>query len=80
MLPVGCWFQADYLRRPGMHQLIGHIHPHPSSILHHIHYMHALYTRFICDMQVAASGGYLMAAQADTIVASPFAILGSIGV
>ncbi|WP_324778447.1 protease SohB [Thiobacillus sedimenti] len=29
---------------------------------------------------VAASGGYLMAATADTIVASPFALVGSIGV
>lgn len=29
---------------------------------------------------VAASGGYLMAAVADTIVASPFALVGSIGV
>ena len=29
---------------------------------------------------VAASGGYLMAAAADRIVASPFALLGSIGV
>eukprot|EP00934_Nitzschia_sp_Nitz4_P005275 Nitzschia sp. Nitz4//scaffold13_size275219//176150//178347//NITZ4_000889-RA/size275219-augustus-gene-0.268-mRNA-1//-1//CDS//3329536059//5265//frame0 len=30
--------------------------------------------------QVAASGGYLMASVADRIVASPFAVLGSIGV
>lgn len=30
--------------------------------------------------QVAASGGYLMACTADRIVASPFAVLGSIGV
>lgn len=30
--------------------------------------------------QVAASGGYMMAAVADTIIASPFAIVGSIGV
>lgn len=30
--------------------------------------------------QVAASGGYMMACIADTIVASPFAVLGSIGV
>lgn len=29
---------------------------------------------------VAASGGYLMAAVADKIVAAPFAFLGSIGV
>merc|ERR1711871_850089 len=30
--------------------------------------------------QVAASGGYMMACTGDTIVASPFAVLGSIGV
>jgi serine protease SohB len=30
--------------------------------------------------QVAASGGYLMAVSADTIIAAPFAIIGSIGV
>jgi serine protease SohB len=30
--------------------------------------------------QVAASGGYMMACIADKIVASPFAVLGSIGV
>jgi serine protease SohB len=30
--------------------------------------------------QVAASGGYMMACIADRIVASPFAVLGSIGV
>jgi serine protease SohB len=30
--------------------------------------------------QVAASGGYMMACVADRIVASPFAVLGSIGV
>lgn len=30
--------------------------------------------------KVAASGGYLMAVQADSIVAAPFAIIGSIGV
>ena len=34
----------------------------------------------ICVEQVAASGGYMMACVADTIVASPFAVLGSIGV
>eukprot|EP00816_Leptocylindrus_hargravesii_P001500 CAMPEP_0196821518 /NCGR_PEP_ID=MMETSP1362-20130617/79544_1 /TAXON_ID=163516 /ORGANISM="Leptocylindrus danicus, Strain CCMP1856" /LENGTH=319 /DNA_ID=CAMNT_0042200725 /DNA_START=1 /DNA_END=960 /DNA_ORIENTATION=- len=34
----------------------------------------------ICVEQVAASGGYMMACAADTIVASPFAVLGSIGV
>jgi serine protease SohB len=33
-----------------------------------------------CVDQVAASGGYLMACAADRIIASPFAILGSIGV
>ncbi|KAL3930675.1 MAG: hypothetical protein SGPRY_001437 [Prymnesium sp.] len=31
-------------------------------------------------MQVAASGGYMMACVADRLVASPFAVLGSIGV
>lgn len=34
----------------------------------------------ICVEQVAASGGYMMACCADTIYASPFAVLGSIGV
>ena len=34
----------------------------------------------ICVEQVAASGGYMMACTADKIVASPFAVLGSIGV
>ena len=34
----------------------------------------------ICVDQVAASGGYMMACLADRIVASPFALLGSIGV
>merc|ERR1719387_1633324 len=34
----------------------------------------------ICVEQVAASGGYLMSCVADEIVASPFAVLGSIGV
>ena len=34
----------------------------------------------ICVEQVAASGGYMMACVADRIVASPFAVLGSIGV
>ena len=34
----------------------------------------------ICVEEVAASGGYMMACVADTIVASPFAVLGSIGV
>ena len=34
----------------------------------------------ICIEQVAASGGYMMACTADTIVASPFAVVGSIGV
>jgi serine protease SohB len=33
-----------------------------------------------CVDKVAASGGYMMACVADTIVASPFAIMGSIGV
>jgi serine protease SohB len=33
-----------------------------------------------CIDRVAASGGYLMACVADTIVAAPFAIIGSIGV
>ena len=34
----------------------------------------------VCVDEVAASGGYLMAAVADRIIASPFAVLGSIGV
>lgn len=34
----------------------------------------------VCIDKVAASGGYLMACVADEIVASPFAIVGSIGV
>lgn len=34
----------------------------------------------VCVEQIAASGGYMMACTADTIVASPFALLGSIGV
>lgn len=34
----------------------------------------------ICVEQVAASGGYMMCCVADKIVASPFAVLGSIGV
>merc|ERR1740136_335359 len=34
----------------------------------------------VCVEQVAASGGYMMACVADKIVASPFAVLGSIGV
>jgi len=34
----------------------------------------------ICVEQVAASGGYMMACTADKIFASPFAVLGSIGV
>ncbi|RMA81058.1 protease SohB [Umboniibacter marinipuniceus] len=34
----------------------------------------------ICVDQVAASGGYMMACLADRIIASPFALLGSIGV
>ncbi len=34
----------------------------------------------VCVDKVAASGGYLMASVGDTILAAPFAILGSIGV
>ena len=34
----------------------------------------------ICVEQVAASGGYMMACCADEIIASPFAVIGSIGV
>jgi len=34
----------------------------------------------ICVEQVAASGGYMMSCVADKIVASPFAVIGSIGV
>jgi serine protease SohB len=33
----------------------------------------------ICVEQVAASGGYMMCCVADRIIASPFAVLGSIG-
>lgn len=34
----------------------------------------------VCVDEVAASGGYMMACVADTIVASPFSMLGSVGV
>ncbi len=34
----------------------------------------------VCIDKVAASGGYLMACVANTIIAAPFAIIGSIGV
>ena len=34
----------------------------------------------VCVDKVAASGGYMMAAVADKIVAAPFAVLGSVGV
>lgn len=34
----------------------------------------------ICVDEVAASGGYMMASVADTIIASPFAVVGSVGV
>jgi serine protease SohB len=34
----------------------------------------------VCIDRVAASGGYMMACVADTIIAAPFAIVGSIGV
>lgn len=34
----------------------------------------------VCVDKVAASGGYMMAAVADKIIAAPFAVLGSIGV
>jgi serine protease SohB len=34
----------------------------------------------VCIDKVAASGGYLMAAVADEIIAAPFAVIGSIGV
>jgi len=34
----------------------------------------------VCVEQVAASGGYMMACCADRLIASPFAVLGSIGV
>ena len=34
----------------------------------------------VCVDEVAASGGYMMACVADTIVAAPFSMLGSIGV
>ena len=37
-------------------------------------------TLTVCIDQVAASGGYLMACVANSIVAAPFAIIGSIGV
>jgi serine protease SohB len=34
----------------------------------------------VCIDRVAASGGYLMACQADRVIAAPFAVIGSIGV
>lgn len=34
----------------------------------------------VCVDKMAASGGYLMASVADTIIAAPFAVIGSIGV
>eukprot|EP00934_Nitzschia_sp_Nitz4_P001803 Nitzschia sp. Nitz4//scaffold168_size48592//46768//47916//NITZ4_007058-RA/size48592-processed-gene-0.52-mRNA-1//1//CDS//3329538345//1803//frame0 len=34
----------------------------------------------VCIDTIAASGGYMMAAQADTVIAAPFACVGSIGV
>ena len=34
----------------------------------------------VCVDKVAASGGYMMACVADTIIAAPFAVIGSIGV
>jgi len=37
-------------------------------------------TLTVCVDQVAASGGYMMACVADRIIASPFALVGSIGV
>jgi len=37
-------------------------------------------TLTVCVEQVAASGGYMMCCVADKIIASPFAVLGSIGV
>ena len=37
-------------------------------------------TLTVCVEQVAASGGYMMCCVADKIIASPFALLGSIGV
>ena len=40
---------------------------------------HGLHLTAAID-QVAASGGYMMASVADTIIAAPFAIIGSIGV
>src|SRR5438552_14886312 len=33
-----------------------------------------------CIDRIAASGGYMMACVADTVVAAPFAVIGSIGV
>lgn len=37
-------------------------------------------TLTVCIDQVAASGGYMMSAVANKIIAAPFAIVGSIGV
>jgi len=34
----------------------------------------------VCVDKVAASGGYMIASQADKLVAAPFASLGSVGV
>ena len=37
-------------------------------------------TLTVCVDKIAASGGYMMACVADTIIAAPFAVIGSIGV
>ena len=44
-------------------------------------YVHIMYIHmYILWRQVAASGGYMMACVADRLCASPFAVVGSIGV
>lgn len=51
---------------------------HAASQLLRVH--HARIPLTICVDQIAASGGYMCAAVADKIIASPFAYIGSIGV
>jgi len=51
---------------------------HAASQLLRVH--HAGIPLTICVDQIAASGGYMCAAVADKIIASPFAYIGSIGV
>lgn len=55
-----------------------HAYGHASAELERVR-AHGLRLTVAVD-EVAASGGYLMAAVADTIIAAPFAVIGSIGV